>query len=205
MKTILCYGDSNTFGFNPSDGSRYDEKTRWTGVLRLNSGEEYNVIEAGANNRTGFVQNPDGDFYSAQQHLPNFLSKTGNIDIIVLALGTNDLQFQYDLDFDTAKKGLEHLIRLAKTKTDDIILIPPVVLNTDILHGYFKVQFDKTSINKSADIVDIYKKAAVINNCRIFDINEFVKPSETDGLHYSAKSHKIIADKLSELIKKSVI
>ena len=54
MKNILCYGDSNTFGFNTKDGSRYDENTRWTAVLQKNLGAEYNVINEGMPNRTGF-------------------------------------------------------------------------------------------------------------------------------------------------------
>ena len=34
MKTILCYGDSNTHGANPTGGPRFDPDTRWPGVLR---------------------------------------------------------------------------------------------------------------------------------------------------------------------------
>ena len=33
MKKIICYGDSNTFGYNPKDGSRFDENIRWTSDL----------------------------------------------------------------------------------------------------------------------------------------------------------------------------
>ena len=105
MKKILCYGDSNTYGFNPADGSRYDENTRWTGVLQLDLGEEYEVINEGANNRTGFVYNPQGDFYSAQNHYPELITKSQNIDIIILAIGTNDLQFLYNTNSDIFEKG----------------------------------------------------------------------------------------------------
>ena len=34
MKKILCYGDSNTFGFNPENGKRFDNLTRWSGILK---------------------------------------------------------------------------------------------------------------------------------------------------------------------------
>ena len=34
MKKILCYGDSNTFGFNPTDLTRYNEDQRWSGILK---------------------------------------------------------------------------------------------------------------------------------------------------------------------------
>lgn len=34
MKKILCYGDSNTFGYNPANGLRFDENNRWSGILK---------------------------------------------------------------------------------------------------------------------------------------------------------------------------
>ena len=46
-KRIMCFGDSNTWGANPSDGSRYPEDVRWTGVLQQTLGEGYQVIEEG--------------------------------------------------------------------------------------------------------------------------------------------------------------
>ena len=47
MKTILCYGDSNTYGYNPSNGFRYPENVRWTGRLQSALGEGYKIIEEG--------------------------------------------------------------------------------------------------------------------------------------------------------------
>ena len=47
-KTILCYGDSNTFGYVPAGGGeRYPEDVRWTGVLQEDLGDAYKVIEEG--------------------------------------------------------------------------------------------------------------------------------------------------------------
>ena len=49
MTTILCYGDSNTYGYNPVNGLRYPKDVRWTGVLQKLLGEQYAVIEEGCN------------------------------------------------------------------------------------------------------------------------------------------------------------
>lgn len=199
MKYVICYGDSNTFGFNPKDGSRFDENTRWTSVLQKNLGTEYKVINEGMCDRTGFVNNPKGFIFSTTKHFPKFIAESGQIDVLVLWIGTNDLQFQYDTSIDSIKKGLENLIKLAKTKAKRIIIISPVILNEKILHGAFNYQFDKTSIVKSTKVGIVYQKLAKICDCEYFDINEFVKPSDIDGLHYDENSHKIIADKLAKL------
>ena len=36
MKTIVCYGDSNTYGYNPENGFRYEYEERWTTIYKRN-------------------------------------------------------------------------------------------------------------------------------------------------------------------------
>ena len=204
MKTIICYGDSNTFGHNPINGSRFDENTRWTGLLQKNLGAKYNVINEGMCSRTGFTDNRKGFQYSAQRHFPKIISKFDNIDFLILAIGTNDLMFQYDISFGTIEKGLENLINQAKPKANKIIIIPPAILNEKILEGYFSSLFDKTSVIKSRKIVRIYRTLAGIYDCIFWDINKFTKPSDIDGLHYDKNSHKIIADELTSIIQQNL-
>ena len=200
MKKVICYGDSNTFGYNTKDGSRFDGNTRWTSLLQKNLGEKYEVINEGMCDRTGFVNNPNGFLFSAPKHFPELIASIENIDILILWIGTNDLQFQYNISFETIEKGLNNLIKIGKTKSGKIIIIPPVILNEKILKSNFNCQFDKTSITKSKETVKIYKKFANIHHCDFFDINELVKTSDLDGLHYNKNSHKIIADELTKII-----
>lgn len=46
--TIICYGDSNTYGYDPCvmAGDRYPEEDRWTG----NSGEGNRLEDRGSRN-----------------------------------------------------------------------------------------------------------------------------------------------------------
>ena len=199
MKKIICYGDSNTFGYSPKDGSRYSENIRWTSLLQNNLGKEYEVINEGMCDRTGFVDNKNGFLFSGSKHFPELIKKSDIIDVLILWIGTNDLQFQYDISLDEIKDGLENLIKLAQLKAKRIIIIPSVTLSDNILDGYFVCQFDKISIIKSKKAPEVYKKLAEIYKCEFFDINKYVKPSDYDGLHYGENSHKIIADKLAQL------
>ena len=201
MKKIICYGDSNTFGYNPTNELRYDENIRWTSVLQKKTENKYEVINEGMCDRTGFIDNPKGFLYSAQRHFPKMLSKTADIEVLILWIGTNDLQFQYDIGFNAVENGLEKLIRFAKEKTKHIIIIPPVVLNEKVLEGPFSFQFDETSVGKSRKIGRIYKKLSNLNYCEYFDVNKFVTSSDFDGLHYDEKAHKLIGEKLSDFIR----
>ncbi len=204
MKTIVCYGDSNTFGYNTIDNSRFDENTRWTCILQKNSGADYKIINEGMCDRTGFVNNPKGFLYSAQKHFPKFISKSENFDLLILWLGTNDLQSQYNVSIGAIEKGLENLIDLARTKAKNIIIIPPVILSEKILEGSFNFQFDEQGVVKSRKIGRIFRQSAGANNCLFFDINKFVNPCDYDGLHYDEVAHKVIADELTGFIKNNL-
>jgi len=202
MKKIICYGDSNTFGYNPTDGTRYGKNTRWTALLQNNLGKEYMVINEGACDRTGFVSNPKGFLYSAQQHFPEMISRADNVYLLILAIGTNDLQFQYNITTVDVEKGLDKLIKRAKDKINHIIIIPPIILSEKVLEGFFNFQFDVTSVLNSKDIGKTFEHIANKYGCFFFDINKYTYPSDTDGLHYDENAHKLIADKLSDFIKK---
>ena len=203
LKKILCYGDSNTYGYNPKDASRYSAATRWTALLQNNLGSDFEVINEGACDRVGFVDNDRGFLFSSQRHFPEMIAKIKDIDVLILWIGTNDLQFKYNLSIHQLESGLEKLILSAKSCAKKIILIPPVVLGSDVLGGNFNFQFDEASISKSKKVGKIYRKLSSVYGLNYFDPNEFVNPSKIDGLHYDEIGHKIIADKLTEFIKQS--
>lgn len=198
MKKIICFGDSNTFGFNPKTGSRYDSNTRWTSVLAKLLANSFEVVEEGCNNRTGFFINPDGAVQSGQKYLPVCLKKNKKFDIFILALGTNDLQKFFKINEQIVNEGLINIIALVRKFCPNtrIIIIPPVLLSENILNGYFKCQFDESSIKASVCVQKLYESAAQKENCEFLDFNKFVTPSAVDGLHFDEESHKIIAEKV---------
>lgn len=55
-KRILCFGDSNTWGYDGQTGLRFAEDVRWTGVLQSLLGPEYTVLEEGQNGGRPFLQ-----------------------------------------------------------------------------------------------------------------------------------------------------
>ncbi len=200
MKKILCFGDSNTYGFIPSSGKRYDENSRWSGILKKLLREEYEIIEAGCNNRTAFCDNPAGVNETGYKVLPSLL--TPDIDCVILAVGINDLQYLYNISMKDYENGLENLIGLVRTKLPraKIILLSPSVITEDILNSYFAAMFDETSIEKSKQLSAIYERAARKENCKLLDLKKIASPSKTDGLHYEKIEHIKIANAIFDLI-----
>lgn len=202
MKYILCYGDSNTFGFNPADGSRYKKNERWSAILSDILGSGYKVLEEGCNNRTLYFKNPAGFEQSGCGYFGKCLEKCNEPDWAILALGINDTQFLYKADASTFEQGMLYLVenihkKFANTK---ILILGPSVITQNILNSFFAQMFDETSIEKSKIICNIYEKIAKEHKCRFLDLNSIVTTSEIDGLHYDVASHQKIAEAVAGII-----
>lgn len=206
MKKVLCFGDSNTYGFVPEKCTRYNKNTRWTGVLQALCGSDFSIIEGGCNNRTAFVDNPAGTEQTGYKILPEYFTKD-YFDIVVLAIGINDLQLFFKPTLEEFEQGIEKLIKITKDLSPNakIILVCPSKLDlAGIKSGVFSFQFDEISVEKSYHLPQIYKKLAEKYACELVDLNEIVKVSPLDGLHFSAESHKTIAENLYKNLKQTI-
>lgn len=186
MYKILCFGDSNTYGFNPENGSRYNKDIRWSGILKKTL-KNVQITELGCNNRTCF--NNLGMFNSLLE-LPKHIKDN---NIIILQIGINDLQKSYNMSLEKFEEGFEKLIS-SISEDVKIILLCPNIINKCILNSYFNNLFDKNSIILSEGLYEIYKKVANKYNCDVINLNTYTKTSTIDGLHYDAENHKLIAD-----------
>lgn len=204
MKKILCFGDSNVYGFIPKNGQRYDKHSRWTGILQELSHNKFDIIEAGCNNRTGFTDNPAGIQQTGYKILPSLLESDS--DCVILAIGINDLQKFYGITPNHIKEGIEKLINTIKISCPyaKIVIAAPSKIKRNILNSFFAAMFDETSIEKSYLISSIYEKTAKENDCCFIDLDKVANTSDIDGLHYEPSEHKKIAEKMFEILNRIV-
>src|SRR6201988_772163 len=89
MQSVLCYGDSNTWGYTPETGTRFGRTERWPGILRATLGDGVEVIEEGLSGRTSAFDDPLDSDLNGLTFLPVCLATHQPIDVVVLFLGTN--------------------------------------------------------------------------------------------------------------------
>ena len=200
MNKILCFGDSNVYGFNPETAKRYDENTRWTGLLQKKVQDIAILIEAGCNNRTAFSDNPMGIEYTGYKILTKYL--TDDLTTIILAVGINDTQKKYKITKQIIMDGMRNMIFNCRQYSPNaqIILISPNEITNHILDSNFSTLFNEVSIEKSTWFSAIYKQIADDYKCTFINLNDYVSTSEIDGLHYNSQQHKIIAEVLYKCI-----
>ena len=92
MAVILCFGDSLTFGFDPATGGRFAPPDRWPEVMASELGPEHTVITEALPGRTTVFDSPYAQARSGKELLAPILESHAPVDLVILMLGTNDLQ-----------------------------------------------------------------------------------------------------------------
>ena len=200
MKKILCFGDSNTFGFIPLNGQRYSKNVRWSGILAQELGADFVVVEDGLNNRTAFNPNLQSKQHCAISALKETIKQ--NFDIVILQIGINDSQFIYNTTEKSLEERISALVEIIKNynpKTK-IVLLSPNIIQKQILKSPFNALFNETSIEKSKYYSKVYKKISEKYKIEFLDLEKIAKTSDIDGLHYEPVEHKKIAQAVKKII-----
>ncbi len=95
MRTVLCYGDSNTWGFDPARQRRFPRELRWPGRLQAALGADWHVVEEGLNGRTTTLDSPLAPGKNGLSYLAPCRDSHAPLDCVVIYLGTNDLAKRY--------------------------------------------------------------------------------------------------------------
>lgn len=203
MKTILCYGDSNTWGLPPGEDGRYDWKTRWTGLLQSKLGDDYRVIEDGLPGRTTCFDDPFSPYRNGLKYLPLSLETHAPIDLLVIMLGTNDLKVTYNLGPFHIAQGAAELIKVAQkfeTNIPNILLVSPPIM-TPTTHEENVITW-AGGVEKSQALIDHYKNISQALGCHFFDASSVAKMSAIDGIHMDEDNHRAFASGIYAAVSK---
>lgn len=205
MKTILCFGDSNTFGTNPA-GGRHPRNIRWTGLLQQLLGEEYYVIEEGMGGRNTIWDDPLEPMRNGIQYLPVSLQSHQPLDLVILFLGTNDCKSIFHASPQVIAAGMENLCSTVSrfayrdgTAAPKILVISPVHIGADVENSPYSA-YDTESSQKSRKLAPYFQEVADRNGCLFLDAAKVAAVSRLDQLHLDEDGHRAVAESLFQLI-----
>ncbi len=210
MKKIVCFGDSNTYGYDPKTGGRYGEDVRWPKVLQKLLGDEYEIIEEGQNGRTIANDDPwEGGTKCGMDYVLPML-ETKRPDLLVIMLGTNDLKLKFALPpADIAgsmitmimniKGYCEHYLACPDMK---ILIIAPPALSEPFSESYFDPFFGgDTVVARSMELAKWYEQVADQHDCYFLNATAQVTAGTADHLHLDPEGHA----KMAELVKETIL
>lgn len=203
-KRILCIGDSNTWGYNPEDGTRYEEGERWTGILAERLGGSYAVIEEGMNGRTTAFSDRIEPGVCALDYLYSCMISQFPLDAVILMLGTNDSKDRYGVNAVEIGYGLDEALLLIrnvcerKGQTPKLLVVSP----THLQRKDDWIEFSERSVEKVRQLAGEYQDAARRHGADFLDADGVVKADGIgcDGIHFSRTGHRRMAENLLEYI-----
>lgn len=176
---ILCYGDSNTYGYDPRGifADRYDES--WCNLLAQKT--DWEVINGGSNGRS---------LPGSTRWIDSYIKKYKGIERVLVMMGTNDIlqersteQIVKDMD-----ALLEHL-QTVWPKVEVVLLSPPPIA---IWGESFGTQL--------VEVSEGYQRLAEKREIQFVDTTKWRLPMAFDGVHLSEAGHRFFAENVFENI-----
>jgi lysophospholipase L1-like esterase len=210
MKTILCYGDSLTWGYSAENLGRHAYEDRWPSVLQAELGTAARVVPEGLNGRTTAYDDhlADADRNGARI-LPTILATHEPLDLVIVLLGTNDLKPFICGHAIGIKQGMERLIELIRNHAYSFDAPPPAVLlvsppplcETD--NADFAAMFEG-GMAESRKLAALYGQLAEQYQCAFFDAGTVARTTPLDGIHLDAENTRAIGKALAPVVKRTL-
>jgi len=214
MKTILCYGDSNTWGFMPkwegpaiTANNRYPWGVRWTSLLQIKLGENYRVAEAGLNGRTTMFTCPMGDHRNGLQAIDTTMLCQMPVDLVTIMLGTNDVKDFFGVTPVVIARGALRLIENIRQggygpdgKCPEILLMAPIRLHPEMEERWLGDEFGRDALKKDAQLGSYLEKTAREAGVHFLNAGEFITADPADGIHMNEEGHALLAEKVYEKV-----
>lgn len=207
MKSVLCYGDSLTWGYDPEGRVRHAFEDRWPSVLQASLGARATVIPEGLNGRTTAR---DDHLAAADRNgarmLPSVLSTHSPLDLVIFMLGTNDMKPLICGKAFGARQGMDRLVEIvryhaypsAADAPDVLIVAPPAIRETG--DPDYAAMF-AGSIDQSRMLASLYADLADQTGCGFFDAGSVAATSPIDGIHLDAANTRAIGKGLEPITR----
>ncbi len=172
---ILCFGDSNTWGYDPRGffGGRYDQP--WPEILARELG--CTVVNLGENGRE-------------IPKTPVFFPE--DTDLLILMLGTNDLL--QGASPEGVSGAMERFLQTLDREKLLLIAPPPMKLGAWVS--------DPRLPDDSVALAEHYRRLAAALGIRFADAGQWKIPLAYDGVHLTQEGHRAFAAGLIDYLEK---
>jgi len=215
QKSIMCYGDSLTWGWIPViEGAptlRYPYRDRWTGVMAAQLGDGYQIIEEGLSARTTSLDDPNDPRLNGSAYLPSALASHLPLDLVIVLLGTNDTKSYFNRPTYQIANGIAKLVgQIAGSAggvgtpypAPRILVVAPPPLAV-LPHPFFQGMFEGGH-EKTAALAGQYRAMADFMKVDFFDAGSVVTTDGCDGIHFTVENNislgKALAQKVTEIL-----
>lgn len=207
---IVCYGDSNTWGYCAATGQRYEDDERWTQRLQALLGDGFQVVEEGLCSRTTVFEDPLNEGVCGLAPLTAILRSHAPVDVLMLMLGTNDCKQRFGATAQNIADGMKRVILKARAldvwrDAPRILLAAPIIIDPRVA-GVPRVgqEMGALCVEKSRQLPGLYRQLARDTGCFFLDSNPFVHTGE-DFMHFNGASQAPFARAVAQTIREEIL
>jgi lysophospholipase L1-like esterase len=199
-RTVLCFGDSNTYGAVPTlartGRHRFARDRRWTGIMARQLGVGWEVIEEGHPSRTTVHADPiEGAHKNGLAALPVSLESHMPLDLVIVMLGTNDFKARFAVTPGDIADSIEVIVRAVQGSEAGpngappraLVLAPPPIAEVDWFADMFR-----GGAEKSQRLALLLAEMCERRRVPFLDAGEVAEASTVDGIHLDAEAHKAL-------------
>ncbi|MBC5647938.1 GDSL-type esterase/lipase family protein [Christensenella tenuis] len=207
MKTVVCYGDSNTWGHHPVTAKRFPPGVRWPGVMQALLGSGYKVEEEAVCGRTSVFDEPIQPYRNGIEYFDCCMLTNMPLDLLIIMLGTNDLKKHLNNNPFSIRTGLGLLIERARNpeywrdETKRILLISPIELGENIERSPLCGFFDRKSREIGLQLGKELCALAGETGCFFMDAAKVAHPSEYDSIHLDENGHRKLGEAVAQKVR----
>lgn len=215
MKQILCFGDSNTWGYDGESRKRLPWGKRWTSLLQEKFDSEKpsaltkktvtaRIIEEGLCGRTTIFEDPLREGRRGTALLPTLLETHEGIDAVILMLGTNDCKTVFGASAEVIGMGITRLLEQIQRYAPKarVLLISPIYLGEKVWQEGFDQEFSPDSVKVSKELEKVYQRIAREKQVEFLPAAAYVSCCVADQEHMNAQGHQIFASVVYEKLSK---
>jgi len=208
MRSVLCYGDSITWGSQPAGRDRHAFSDRWPSVLQAGLGDRALVIAEGLRGRTtAFDEHLADCDRNGARILPTILYTHAPLDLVILMLGSNDLKPAIAGTAVAATQGMRRLIEQVQlcalrdnsTEPPAVLVVAPPPLS-ETANPLFGAMF-AGRIAESRMLASFYADLADEMGCGFFDAGSVAATSPIDGVHLDAENTRAIGRGIEPVVR----
>lgn len=186
-RRIVCFGDSNTYGFDPRDPieKRYPPEERWPDLLAASTGWE--TVNLGLNGRTIPQRKRETELALEQ------IRKRLPADCLVIMLGSNDALTMESPSAEKVSARMDRFLRELRTAFPElpILLVSPPRVRIPLAH--IQEIFDQ--------LIPLYRRVALRYRAAFASAPAWRIPLSADDVHFAPEGHVLFAEKVERQLR----
>lgn len=210
-KRIVCFGDSNTWGYDAAVDGRFSEDVRWPKQLARLMDDAYEIVEEGLSGRTSVCDDPLFEGLNGLSYIAPCLMSHSPLEAVIIMLGTNDTKERFHLTSYNIAQGIVRLAMKARDlpvwhdqASPKVLVVAPPTIGKGYEHSPVGAAMGHGCHEKSVALAE-HLSTLLPDDIAFLNTQDVIEMNTIDYMHLTEEGHKLLAEFIFDKLKKVVL